>query len=128
MRRIITLLLTAIIAVSALSSCASTLPARFDSFATTVERRADNYSLKDWQRKNDKFKDLCAEYKDNHRMYTTSEKRRIYESMATYVKAAGKSGVIAVTDTVSAIGEQITSFIADAKEFFESLGIRFGRK
>jgi len=119
---------TAIIAVSALSSCASTLPARFDSFATNVERRADNYSLKDWERKNDKFQNLCAEYKENYKMYTTSEKRRIYESMATYVKAAGKSGVIAVSDTVSAITEQITSFISDAKEFLETLGIKFGKK
>lgn len=118
--------MTAIITIMSLSSCASTLPQRFDMFSTNVERHADHYSPKTWERKNEKFKSLCNEYKENYKIYSSADRRSIHSSMATYVKAAGKSGINAVIDAVSDMTYQISTLVEDAKAFFEGLG--FGKK
>ena len=55
MKRTCLLLLTAVICIMSLSSCATTLPTRFDAFATGVENNSENYSLRKWERKNAKF-------------------------------------------------------------------------
>lgn len=123
MRRKLTLIICAVLSAIALSSCAPSLPARFDTFATNVEKRSDSYSLKTWERKNEKFKKLCDEYKQNYKSYSSAERRSIHNSMATYAKTAAKSGVIAIGDAVEEIAEQISSMIEDAKSLFESLGL-----
>lgn len=126
MKRTARLLLIAIVAMLSLSSCASMLPARFDSLATNVERNGENYTLRKWEKKNAKFKGLCQEYKENFPKYTRSERRRIHSSMATYVKSAAKTGATTVADTVTEITSQITDMVEEAKAMFESLGL--GRK
>lgn len=125
MKRNIRLIIVAIITMMSLSSCASMLPARFDALATNVERHGDNYTIHQWERKNDKFKALCHEYKEHFTEYTRSERSRIHNSMATYVKSAAKSGVVTVADTVTEIANQISELFEDAKAFFQSLG--FGK-
>lgn len=123
MKRTARLIVIALISVLSLSSCASMLPARFDSLATNVERNSDNYTLRKWEKKNAKFKSLCGEYKENFPRYTRSERSRIHNSMATYVKTAAKSGVVTVADMVSEVSTQITEMVEDAKVLFESLGL-----
>lgn len=123
MKKIARLLLIAIVAMLSFSSCASMLPARFDSLATNVEKHGDNYTLRQWERKNDKFKGLCQEYKENFPKYTRTQRSRIHNSMATYVKSAAKTGAITVADAVSEISNQITEMVEDAKVLFESLGL-----
>lgn len=128
MRRKLTLIICAVLTALALSSCASTLPARFNSFANTVERRADTYTPKQWERKNDRFVSLCNEYKENFKTYSASDRRTIHNSMAKYAKSAAKSGVITIVDIVDEITQQITSLVDDAKALFESLGIGSKKK
>jgi len=118
--------MTAIVVAMSLSSCAASLPTRFEMFASNVEKHADNYSPKTWERKNEKFKSLCNEYKENYKQYSTNERRSIHNSMATYVKAAGRSGINTIIDVVSDLTTQISTFVEDAKAFFEGLGL--GRK
>ena len=121
MKRLLRFILIATISVLSLSSCASMLPARFDSLANNVERNGENYTLRKWEKKNAKFKSLCAEYKDNFSKYTRTERRRIHGDIMTYAKTAAKTGAITVTDMVSEVAEEITEMVQEAKEFLDSL-------
>lgn len=120
----ILLLATAVVCMMGLSSCATMLPQRFDTFATNVENNSENYNLRKWERKNAKFLTLCDQYKDNFALYSGPQRRKIHNSMATYVKSAAKSGVITVTDTVSEIAEQVGNMVEEAKVLFEELGLK----
>lgn len=124
MRRTITILIAALIGVMSLSSCSTMLPSRFEAFSEGVENNAENYNLRKWERKNDKFKDLCAEYKENFTLYSVSDRRKIDNAIVKYIKAAGKTGVITVTDAVSEVMEQIQSIAKDAKSLWEELGFK----
>ena len=57
-------------------------------------------------------------------MYSGPQRRKIHNSIATYVKTAAKSGVITVTDTVSEVTESIGNLVDEAKALFEELGLR----
>lgn len=124
MKRTGLLLLTAVICIMSLSSCATTLPTRFDAFATGVENNSENYSLRKWERKNAKFINLCEQYKDNFTLYSGPQRRKINNSIATYAKSAAKSGVVTVTDVVSEITDQISNIVDGAKALFEELGLK----
>lgn len=117
-----------LIAVFTLSSCATMLPARFETFSNNVEKHADNYTIRKWQRKNDRFKSMCYEYKANYVRYTRAQRRKINESMVSYAKSAARAGVLNVADTVSEITESIGSIVEDAKALFEEIGIGKNRK
>ena len=124
MKRTCILLLTAVIGIMSLSSCATMLPTRFETFANNVENNSDNYNLRKWERKNHKFLNMCEQYKDNFSLYSGPQRRKIHNSMATYAKSAAKSGVITVTDVVSDITEQIGGLVEDARAIFEELGLK----
>lgn len=124
MKRILVILLAAVICAMSLSSCSTMLPSRFESFSETVEKNADNYNLRKWERKNDKFKEMCAEYKDNFTLYSASDRRKIDNSIVKYVKTAAKTGAITITDTVSEVIEQIQGIVEDAKALWEELGFK----
>lgn len=117
-------LLIIMVAVMSLSSCATMLPSRFESFASNVENNSDNYNLRKWERKNHKFINLCEQYKDNFALYSGPQRRKIHSSMATYVKSAAKSGVITVTDALGDITGQISDLVDEAKVLFEELGLK----
>ena len=124
MKRFILLITVAVIGAMSLSSCATMLPTRFETFANNVENNSDNYNLRKWERKNAKFLSLCEQYKDNFTLYSGPQRRKIHSSMATYAKTAAKSGVITVTDVVSDITDQIGGLVEDAKTLFEELGLK----
>ena len=124
MKRTCILLLTAVIGIMSLSSCATMLPTRFETFANNVENNSENYNLRKWERKNQKFLNMCEQYKDNFSLYSGPQRRKIHNSMATYAKSAAKSGVITVTDVVSDITEQIGGLVEDARTIFEELGLK----
>lgn len=124
MKRTLIILFVAVISLMSLSSCSTMLPERFTSFSESVENNADNYNLRKWERKNDKFKEMCAEYKENFTLYSASERRKIDNAIVKYVKAAAKTGVITVTDTVSEVIEQIQSIVEDAKALWAELGFK----
>ena len=128
MKRTLILILTVVIAALSLSSCSTMLPARFETFANSVENNSDSYTLRKWERKNDKFKSLCNEYKSNFTRYSAADRRKIHSAMATYVKAASKSGIVTVTDAVSDIAGEVSSLIDEAKTFFSNLGLKLGKK
>lgn len=124
MRRIALLFITLVVCMMSLSSCATMLPSRFDTFATNVENNSENYNLRKWERKNAKFLSLCEQYKNNFALYSGPQRRKIHSSMATYVKSAAKSGVITVNDAISEITEGIGNMVEDAKVLFEELGLK----
>lgn len=122
MKRITIILLTSVICMMSLSSCATMLPSRFEAFSDGVENHADNYNLRKWEKKNAKFMDLCDEYKDNFTMYSPSQRRKINSSISKYVKTAAKSGVTTATDLINDAVESVSNMLDDAKALFEELG------
>lgn len=124
MKRTIVIIIAAIIGMMSLSSCSTMLPERFESFSESVENNAENYNLRKWERKNDKFKEMCAEYKENFTLYTLSDRRKIDNAIVKYVKAAAKTGAITITDTVSEVIEQIQGIVEDAKALWAELGFK----
>lgn len=123
MKRIIILLLTAVIGALSLSSCSTMLPSRFETFSSNVENNGDNYTLRKWERKNQKFGKLCGEYKSNFLRYSANDRHRINSSVASYVKSAAKSGVTTVTDAVTEITGQFNDLVDEARELLENLGL-----
>lgn len=124
MKKTIVILIAAIIGMMSMSSCSTMLPSRFESFSQGVENNAENYNLRKWERKNEKFKDLCAEYKDNFTLYSASERRKIDNAIVKYVKAAAKTGAITITDTVGEVVNQLQNIVSDAKALWEELGFK----
>lgn len=124
MKRSALKILCIMFAVMCLSSCATMLPSRFESFSSNVENNSDNYNLRKWERKNKKFLNLCEQYKDNFTLYSGPQRRNINNSIATYVKSAAKSGVITVTDALSDIAGQLSGLVEEAKGLFEELGLK----
>lgn len=124
MKKTIVILIAAVIGLVSLSSCSTMLPERFESFSEGVENNAENYNLRKWERKNDKFKEMCAEYKENFTLYTLSDRRKIDNAIVKYVKAAAKTGAITITDTVSEVIEQIQGIVEDAKALWAELGFK----
>lgn len=107
-----------------MSSCSTMLPSRFETFSQNVENNGENYNLRKWEKKNDKFKGLCAEYKDNFALYSAADRRKIDNSIVKYVKAAAKTGAITVTDAVSEVIDQVKGIGEDARALWEELGFK----
>ena len=124
MKRTIIILFAAVIGMMSLSSCSSMLPSRFETFSENVENNGENYNLRKWEKKNDKFKDMCAEYKNNFALYSATDRRKINNSIVKYVKAAARTGAITVTDAVSEVIDQVKGISEDAKALWEELGFK----
>lgn len=124
MKRILIIIVAAMVGIMSLSSCATMLPSRFEAFSEGVENNAENYNLRKWERKNEKFERLCAEYRDNYSLYTLAERRKIDNSIVKYVKTAARSGVVTITNAVSGVIEQFQSIVSDAKALWEELGFK----
>lgn len=101
------------------TSCKSTLPARFESFVNSVEKRCDSFSEDDWNKANDKFSKLVDEYKENKSSYNSEQKKRINASIRKYATVAAKSGIKSVTETVN---DLMSSVIDWVKGFVDGLG------
>jgi deoxyadenosine/deoxycytidine kinase len=102
------------------TSCKSTLPARFESFVNSVEKRCDSFSEDDWNKANDKFSKLMDEYKENRSSYNSEQKKRINASITKYATVAAKSGIKSVTETVNDLMSSVISWV---KGFVEELGV-----
>lgn len=123
MKRIILLIFTAIAACIIISSCTSTLPGRFDSFVTSVEKHYESFSEDDWNKANDKFEKLFDEYKENMSSFNSEQKKEINSALARYAKVVAKSGYNKVMDTLEEISSYVPGIIDGAKSFLKSLGI-----
>ena len=124
MKRTIIILIAAVTGMMSMSSCSTMLPSRFETFSQNVENNGENYNLRKWEKKNDKFKGLCAEYKDNFALYSAADRRKIDNSIVKYVKAAAKTGAITVTDAVSEVIDQVKGIGEDARALWEELGFK----
>lgn len=124
MKRTAIFFIALVVCMMSLSSCATMLPQRFETFSNNVENNSENYNLRKWERKNAKFLSLCEQYKDNFALYSGPQRRKIHSSMATYVKSAAKSGAVTITDALSDITEQIGGLVEDAKALFEEIGLK----
>lgn len=124
MKRTIIILIAAVTGLMSMSSCSTMLPSRFETFSQNVENNGENYNLRKWEKKNDKFKGLCAEYKENFALYSAADRRKIDNSIVKYVKAAAKTGAITVTDAVSEVIDQVKGIGEDARALWEELGFK----
>lgn len=131
MRKLWTLLLAAFL----LCSCAAMrAPAKLDRFVNRVERRADRYTLADWQRINRQYEDLLQEYIREYRHYTTAEKQRAMQAIGRYhgilVDHGLKESVAVIGSLGSYVGGLIDILKKDAGavlDFIQDvLGIRGG--
>ena len=79
MRKYILLLF---VALAMVTSCS--VPTRLDRLANRVERRADHYSYRDWQRSNQKYEALVRQYIQNYAHYTRAEKQVAMAAIGRY--------------------------------------------
>ncbi|MDO5443228.1 MAG: hypothetical protein Q4G10_06110, partial [Bacteroidia bacterium] len=61
---------------------------------------------------------------DNFTLYSGTQRRKINNSIASYVKTAAKSGVVTVTDAITGLTDQISNLVDGAKALFEELGLK----
>lgn len=99
-------------------SCTSSLPNRFDSFVSSVEKHYESYSEDDWDRVSDKFEELFEEYRENRSSFNSEQKKDINDALVRYGKVVAKSECKDIKDTYEEIASQIPSLIEDMKSFF----------
>jgi len=123
MKRIILLIFTAVVACAIISSCTSTLPGRFNSFVSSVEKHYESYSEDDWNKANDKFEKLFDEYKENMSSFNSEEKKEINSALVRYAKVVAKSSYGKVKGTIEEISTYVPGIIDGAKSLLKGLGI-----
>lgn len=123
MKRFFLLIFSATLIATMLPSCKASLPGRFESFVSSVEKHSSSYSQDDWTKANDKFEQLFDEYTENRTSYNSEEKKEINSAIARYAKAAAKSGIDEITNSISEITSQIPALIEGAKSFLQELGL-----
>ena len=141
MRKFFVMLASIVAVTFVVSSCKETLPRRFDSFVSSVEKNYTTFSEDDWNTANDKFSKLFSEYKENRSSYNSDEKKRINNAISRYAVVVAKSGIGTVVNSfkeicsqipsivdeigsvISEIGSQIPSLVDAAKSMLKELGI-----
>ena len=123
MKRTIILTLIAALSVLMAVSCKSMLPAQFDHFVNSVEKKCASYSPDDWAKANEKFQKLFTEYKDNRSSFSTDEKKQINAAIFKYAKLAAKSGIENIVSTVGDIASQVAPLIGETQSLLEGLGL-----
>lgn len=122
MRQIVYLFCVLCVSGLFLTSCKSTLPLRFESFANSVEKRCDSFSEDDWNKANDKFSKLMNEYKENRSSYNSEQKKRINAAIQKYATVAAKSGIKSVAETVNEVMSSVISFVKGFVDEFAAPG------
>lgn len=107
------------------SSCKETLPRRFESFVSSVEKRSDSFSEEDWAKANEKFKKLFNEYKENKSTYSSTEKKAINAAIVRYAKIVVKYKVSGVSDILAWISGQVPALAEGAGALLLELGSVF---
>ena len=126
MKKIVFVLTFAVVALL-VSSCASVLPARFESFVDKVEKNASSYSEDDWQAVSDQFEKLVQQYDKSYDKLKPSERERIDKAIGRYRAILVKSGINNLLDSfddvVSGLSSKVRGFIDGIGSFLEELGI-----
>lgn len=125
MKKIFSLFLASVV-LCLFASCTATLPYRFDSFVSSVEKHYESYSEDDWNKANDKFEKLLEEYKENRSSLNSDQKKQINDALVRYGKVVAKSGIQSISATFNEIASQIPGIIEDAKSFFHEMGVTLG--
>ena len=108
MRKLWTLLMVAFL----LCSCAAMrAPAKLDRFVNRVERRADRYTIADWQRVNRKYESLLQEYIRENRNYTTMEKQRAMAAIGRYHGILVDHGIKESVAVIGSLGSYVGGLI-----------------
>ena len=128
MKRITVFFLMAAVAVIAMTSCKETLPARFDKFVASVEKRCDKFSEDDWSKANAQFEKLLNEYTENKSSYNADQQKQIRSAIGKYLALAAKSGVKTAFDAINDLIEQIPSVLEGIGNFFKDLGLGTGEE
>lgn len=116
------LLLMTAVAVTMVTSCKDTLPARFDRLVNYVEKNCDKFSQNDWDKANEQFSKLVDEYTENRNAYNADQRKQINSAIAKYAGLAAKSGVKSVIDVVNDLLDQLPSFFESIGNFLKDLG------
>lgn len=106
-------------------SCTSSLPNRFDSFVSSVEKHYESYSEDDWDRVSDKFEELFEEYRENRSSFNSEQKKDINDALVRYGKVVAKSGFESVVDAYNDFRSQLPMLIEDAKSVLKEFESAF---
>lgn len=113
MRKLIPLIMTVMLA----ASCATMrAPAKLDRFVNRVERRADRYTISDWQRANRKYESLIHEYIQNYRSYTTREKQKAMQAIGRYHGLLVDHGLKESVGVISSLGSYVGGLVDILKQ------------
>jgi len=91
-------------------------PAKLDRLANRVERRADRYTLNDWQRANSKYESLIREYVQNYGSYTRAEKQKAMAAIGRYNGVLVDYGIKEGVGVVEGIGAYAGGLLDILKE------------
>ena len=91
-------------------------PAKLDRLANRVERRADHYTLQDWQRANRKYESLVKEYVQNYSRYTRAEKQKAMAAIGRYHGVLVDYGIKESVNIVGGLGSYAGGLLDILKE------------
>jgi molecular chaperone DnaK (HSP70) len=96
-----------------LLSCSSTLPLRFERFVGNVEKKASQYSEKDWEKVSEKFETLLAEYDKAYDNLSRDERERIDKAIGRYHALVLKSGFNQIKDAFNKAMNELESGLGE---------------
>ena len=99
MRKYIVLFLLTLLMATGCSA-----PARLDHLANRVERNADRYTLRDWQRANRQYEALLKEYINNYPRYSRDQKQKAMAAIGRYHGVLVDYGIKEGVSVISGIG------------------------
>lgn len=122
---IIPILLTLALA----TGCAAVrVPAQMEYLTNKVERRGDNFTIRKWQKVNEKYQSLIKKYAANYTRYTRAEKRRAMKAIGKYYALLVDYGIKGSVATVADLGaytggllDLLKEDIGAAKDFLKDV-------
>lgn len=111
MKRTVSLIIFAAVAVM-LSSCgSSSLPERMDSFVDKAELNADGYTPEDWEKSTQDFQALIQKYSESGNEYSEAEKQMAARAMGRYHALLLKNGLEKTKSIFENLGKIIPDYI-----------------
>jgi hypothetical protein len=117
--------LIAAVLMLAFTSCASTsnYMSGLQNLTEDAQQYGSNYTIKDWQRSNDRFVKYVKKYPDYAKKLTTQERKDAMRMGTAYVAAATKYGGESITSELKGLMESGTDLISTFKDMFNGFGL-----
>lgn len=105
MRQILKTMLQVMALALALSSCATSIPAKMERYAAQTEKHCDSYGIDEWKSSIQEFQSLSSQYKENIDSYDAKQKAQANKATTKYYSLLATTAVGKGTEFISGLSQ-----------------------